>query len=245
MGSDALVLACVAIARSSHGRSYRMIAIQPPAYFPSLAYTALLHHVDHFILADTFPYRRKTFQNRSKLRNAQGGHWIQIPLFGQPHGAPIDTVEIETGGRWREKHWRSFKYDYRTTMYFDYYAERFHPFFNREWTVLANCTSRSVELQAEFFGLDTTLTRASSLDGAPKTNARIAATVGADLLVVPEGEESDVEDVQVQSFRYDHPTYHQNFEGFEPGMSAMDLVFNYGREAIRQLVGGIQTPDVA
>ena len=222
-----------------------MIAIQPPAYFGPLAYTALLHHVDHFILADTFPYRRQTFQNRSKLRNAQGGHWIQIPTFGHPEGAPIHTVDIETGGRWREKHWRSFKYDYSTTMYFDYYKETLRPFFDRTWTQLADCTCRSVEVQAEIFGLGTTLTRASSLDGTPDTRADIAAAVGGDVLVVPDGETVEGTDVEVQHFDYDHPTYHQNFEGFEPGMTALDLAFNYGREAIRTLAGGIRTTDPA
>jgi hypothetical protein len=222
-----------------------MIAIQPPVYFPPLDYTALLGHVDHFILADTFPYRRKTFQNRSKLRNAQGGHWIQIPLFGQPEGAPIHTVDIETGGRWQEKHWRSFKYDYRTTMYFDHYADRFQSFFDREWAALANCTCRSVELQSALFGLDTPLTRATSLDGAPDTLDDIAAAVGADALLVLQGENPDVSDLHIESFHYDPPTYHQNFEGFEPGMSAMDLVLNYGREAIRHLMGGIHSENAA
>ena len=222
-----------------------MIAIQPPAYFPSLAYTALLQHVDHFILADTFPYRRKTFQNRSKLRNAQGWHWIRIPIYGRRDGAPIHTVDIETGGRWREKHWRSFKYDYRSTMYFDYYAETLRPFFEREWTELAPCTCRSVEVQAEIFGLGTTLSRASDLEGAPDTHTGIAAAVDADVIVVPEGEAPDVGNATVQPIEYEHPTYHQNFEGFEPGMTAMDLALNYGREAIRILAGGLHTTDAA
>lgn len=219
-----------------------MIAVQPPEYFPPLAYTALLQHVEHLVLADTFRFRRKTFQNRSKLRNAQGAHWITIPLFGRPDGARLHTVDIETGGRWREKHWRSFMYDYRTTMYFEFYEDTFRPFFDEEWTTLAECTCRSVELQAEIFGLDTSLTRASELDGAPSTLTEIVEAVGAETVVVPEADEvPEVEGVEVEVFHYDHPTYHQNFEGFASGVSAMDLAFNYGREAPRMLAGGKQT----
>jgi hypothetical protein len=216
-----------------------MIAIQPPEYFPPLAYTALLQHVDHFILADTFRFRRKTFQNRSKLRNAQGAHWITIPLFGQPEGARLHTIDIETGGRWREKHWRSFMYDYRTTMYFEFYEDTFRPFFDEEWTNLADCTCRSVELQAEIFGFDTSLARASALDGAPSTLDEIVEAVGAETVVVPERSElPTLADVNVEGFSYEHPSYHQNFEGFESGVTAMDLAFNYGREAPRLLAGG-------
>ncbi len=223
-----------------------MIAIQPPAYFPPLAYMALCAQVDHFVLADTFRYRTETFQNRSKLRNAQGGHWITIPLFGHPEGRPLCDVDIETGGRWLEKHWRSFLYDYRTTMYFDFYRDQFQPFFETTWEALADCTCRSVRLQASLLGLDTTITRATALTGAPASRAAIVETLadGQSLdedepLVVPAGEPPAEElKMPVQAFEYEHPTYRQNFEGFEPGMTALDLVFNYGREAPRRLMQG-------
>lgn len=216
-----------------------MIAVCAPEYFPRLEYTALLQHVDHFVLADTFRYRRHSFQARSKLRNSQGWHWIEIPLFGRPEGAPIQDIAIETGGRWREKHWRSFMYDYRTTMYFEYFEETFRPFFEQRWEHLGPCICRSVELQAELFGFDTELSRASELEGAPATVAEVVDVTGVDTLVVREGEElSDVDVSEVQTFTYEHPTYRQNFEGFEAGMSATDLVFNYGREAQRILAQG-------
>ncbi len=218
-----------------------MIAVHPPEYFPPLAYTALLQHVDHFVLADTFRFRRETFQNRSKLRNAQGAHWITIPVFGQPEGAQLHTIDIETGGRWREKHWRSFMYDYRTTMYFEFYEDTFRPFFDEEWTELADCTCRSVELQAEIFGFDTTLTRASDLEDSPSTLEAIVKAVEADTVVVPQKDDlPTVEGATVERFHYDHPTYHQNFEGFESRVTAMDLAFNYGREAPQLLASGVE-----
>jgi hypothetical protein len=217
-----------------------MIAVQPPSYFPPLNYTALLAHVDHFILADTFRYRSESFQNRSKLRNAQGGHWISIPVFGQPDGAPIADVDIETGGRWREKHWRSFLYDYRSTMHFEYFQEPLHAFYETDWTALADCVCRSVALQAELLGLQTDLTRASTLDGGPSSVADVAETVGADVLAHPAGDPPDTDvPADLRPVRYDHPSYRQNFEGFVPGTTALDLLFNYGREAPRRMMRGL------
>lgn len=223
-----------------------MVAVQPPAYFPPLSYTALIGHVDHFILADTFRYRSETFQNRSKLRNAPGSHWITIPVFGQPEGAPIDTVEIETGGRWREKHWRSFLYDYRSTMYFEYYQATFQPFFEVEWDTLADCVCRSVTLQMELMGLDTPVTRASSLEGRPRGLDAILDATEADALAHPADQSvPDASSVPVESIRYEHPTYRQNFDGFEPGMTALDLLFNYGREAPRRMMRGLSSSEPA
>lgn len=218
-----------------------MIAVQPPEYFPRLEYMALVQHVDHFVLGDTFPYRRGTFHDRSRLRNAQGWHWITIPLFGNPHGAPIHEVKIETGGRWREKHWRSFLYDYRTTMYFEYVQDTIKPFFGHTWEVLAACSCRSVALLADLFGLETTLHRASDLVGSPESVADVVQAIGAQTLVVPESEAdvSSISGAEVRGFTYDAPTYRQNFEDFESGMTAADLVFNYGPQAPRCLAQGV------
>jgi hypothetical protein len=217
-----------------------MIAVQPPAYFPPLAYTALIGHVDHFVLADTFRYRSETFQNRSKLRNDQGGHWITIPLFGRPEGAPIHTVEIETKGRWREKHWRSFLYDYRSTLFFEYYQSALHPFFEVEWAALADCACRSVALQLSLMNIDTPVTRATDLEGRPRSLEGILEATGAEALAQPADRAlPGAVPVPVERVRYDHPTYRQNFEGFEPGMTALDLLFNYGREAPRRMMRGL------
>ena len=220
-----------------------MIAVRPPEYFPRLEYLALLQHVDHFIVADTFPYRRQSFQNRSKLRSPQGWHWITIPTIGQRDGAPLLEVQIKTEGRWFEKHWRSFLYNYRSTMYFEFFEDVFRPFFECSWERLSRCTCRSVELLAEMFGFGTSITRASALNDCPRSVSAVVQTVEAESVVV--AEESDLSPVpagvEVRTFSYDHPTYRQNFEGFEAGMSAADLVFNYGREAQRILARGART----
>jgi len=220
-----------------------MIAVQPPEYFPRLSYTALIQHVDHFVLADTFPYRRQSFQDRSKLRSPQGWHWISIPVFGKREGAPICEVELKTEGRWREKHWRSFLYNYRTTMYFEFFETSFRPFFDRSWTQLGPCACRSVEILADLFGLRTTVTRASELDGTPGDLQGILRATDADVLATTDREQSVSTEAEVHPLTYEHPTYHQNFEGFEPGLSAADLVFNYGREARRLLADGLRTHD--
>lgn len=216
------------------------VAVRPPEYFPRLRHVALLQHVDHFILADTFPYRRKSFQDRSKVRSPQGWHWIAIPIFGQRDGAPLRDVGIRTEGRWFEKHWRSFLYNYRSTPYFEFFEASFQPFFEKTWTQLSACTSRSVEVTAELFGLQTPVTRASALDGTPTTLPDVLRSVSAGTLVTPTElpPEAVPNAVDVQYFAYEHPMYRQNFEGFEPGMSAVDLVFNYGREAQRILARG-------
>lgn len=217
-----------------------MIGIGPPEYFPRLEYMSLVQHVDQFVFADTIPFRNETFHHRTKLRESDGWHWITIPIFGNRDGAPIHTVRIETGGRWREKHWRSFLYDYRTTMYFEYFERSFHPFFEYEWESLGDCLCRSVEVSAELFGMGTSFRRASSLPGSPADFGEIVGALNAHTVVVPAWfAQGAASTSPVEIFQYEHPTYRQNFEGFEPGMTAVDLAFNYGPEARRILASGV------
>ncbi|MFK7845291.1 MAG: WbqC family protein [Rhodothermales bacterium] len=38
---------------------------------------------------------------------------------------------------------------------------------------------------------------------------------------------------------FTEPAYRQHFEGFEPGISALDIVCNYGPEASGIIAGGV------
>jgi len=77
-----------------------MIAIHPPAYFPGLRYMALLQQVDAFVLADTFPYTRRSMQRRSRLRNPQGWQWITVPLQARQQGRPLVEAAINDDDPW-------------------------------------------------------------------------------------------------------------------------------------------------
>lgn len=217
-----------------------MIAIRPPEYFPRPNYVALMHHAETFVVADTFQYSRQSFHNRTKLRNPDGWQWITVPLKSYGHREAIRDITVDHHDRWQERHWRSFMYNYRSTMYFEFFEDRFRPVFEEEeWRKLGHLTSRTVEIVARLIGVDTEILRASELPGAPNSVSSLLETLdaGSSPLLVPEStaavDGSAADDVQVLSF--DLPSYRQNFEGFEPDMSAMDLAFNYGPEAGRMI----------
>jgi hypothetical protein len=223
------------------------VAIRPPEYFPNLAYFALMHEADLFVVADTFRYRRQTFQNRAKLRNPNGWQWITVPLESYGYNEPIREVQIETGGRWLEKHWRAFQYNYRSSPYFEYFESRIEPFFEREWTELGALTCASVELLHDLLDLSTPLVRASTLEGTPRTADEVMEHVEAQTLIIPEEDAGRHASgaMEIQTLAYESPTYRQNFEGFEPGMSAADVLFNYGPEAVSIIAEGATVADHA
>ena len=218
-----------------------MIAIRPPEYFPRLEYAALLLVVDRFVLADTFQYSRQSFQNRTRVRNPQGWQWVSIPLKGRQHGRPICQVQIRQVEAWQKRHRKAFEYNYRPTPYFDFYEAAFAPLFRQPWTHLADLTCATVELLHTLLGEPTTLIRASTLAGQPAGLRELLDEVGPEPLLVPAvSAPVDAQAVSpLQVLHYAHPRYRQAFDGFEPGMTAFDVLFNYGPEAASIIKEGI------
>lgn len=218
-----------------------MIAVRPPEYWPRLSYFALMEQVDRFVLADTFQYSRQSFQNRARLRTPGGWQWISVPLRGGQHGRPVAQVVIEGGDYWMGKHWRAFIFNYHTTPFFSYYEAALRPLFDARWERLGDLTGATVEVLHGLLGMRCMLQRASALPGRPSSLPDVLAAAGDAELVVPtEAAGHDTSALpSARVLAYEHPVYHQNFEGFAPGMSVLDLLFNYGPEARHVLRRGL------
>jgi hypothetical protein len=219
-----------------------LIALRPPEYWPGLAFFALMDEADRFVLADTFQYSRQSFQNRARLRTPQGWQWISVPLKGGQHGRPVQEVEIWERPAWLRKHARAFAYNYRSSPFYEYYEPLMTRLFDSRWTHLSELTCATVSLVRDLLGITTPLVRASALPGAPDALPAVLNAVQAEgLLSPPEAAEHDAAQApRVRVMNYDPPSYRQNFDGFEPGMSAVDALFNYGPEALTLLRSGVR-----
>jgi len=210
-----------------------MLAIRPPEYFPRLSFLAHVAAADRMVLADTFQYSRQSFQNRTRLRTPQGWQWLSVPLLGGQHGRPIDEVEIDNREPWARKHWRSLTYNYSSAPFFVFYGQDIYDLLHQDWKCLGDLTCATVELLSGLFGLNTRVERASNLPAKPANLAEALLQFNkARLIVAEETARHDARLVQTAVLlRFDEPTYRQNFTGFEPGMTALDLLFNYGPDA--------------
>ncbi len=210
-----------------------LVAVRPPEYWPRPLFVALMDAADRVVLADTFPYSRQSRQNRTLVRTPSGGQWLSVPLAAGRQGRSIREIEIRGPFRWIRKHWRAFAYNYRTTPFFEFYEPELAPLFEREWDCLGALTCASVEKVAELFGIETPLVRASEVEGAPSTARDIHLLAGGAFLSAADTVEADRRLTQVGAVVHlGELRYRQNFEGFFPEMSALDLLFNYGPEAL-------------
>lgn len=219
------------------------LAVRPPEYFPRLAYVALFGGVDCFVIADTFPYSRQSYQNRCRIRTAQtnGSTWLSIPLAGSASGkSPLDICVAEET-RWRSNHWKSILHHLGSSPFFSHFEPEIRAILETSFANLADITSKTTIWLAKSLFPETKIIRASELTSRNQSLADILKTINPTTFVtLPESADRDCQitesfglTVEVLDFR-EQPR-RQNFPGFVPDCSSLDLLLNYG-PAARSLV---------
>lgn len=218
-----------------------MLVIYPPEYLPRAAFFAQMGQADICVLADTLQYSRQSYQNRTRIRNPQGWQWLSVPLKARQHGLPIDAVCIDNRRHWARQHLKALQYNYSSAPFFDYYYEPMACVLRRSHTTLGPLLCDLIRCIHSFLQIQTPLLLASELEGVPRSVDAIQAVIGdADLLSDVAVAHRDMRyAAELSVFSYKPSVYRQNFDGFEAGMSVLDLLFNYGPEAMRVLNEGI------
>lgn len=224
-----------------------MIVIRPPEYFPRPEYAALLLEADYVVLADTFPFSRQGYHNRSRIRTAQerGWMWLTVPRMGGTVGAPVQSVPIDYGQPWMRTHRRAVHINYSMAPFFEFYKDGVDALLKREWPSLSTLTVATTRWLMEALGATAPLVCASSLPGAPDSLPAVWASLSGEVLgTLPESAEGDALHLQAQDgivrvLRFEETARRQNFPGFIGGTSALDLLFNYGPDAGAMLREGV------
>ena len=114
------------------------MTILPLAYLPSVEYFAHLLRGGCVVdLGEHFVKRSE--RNRARILATDGVMELTVHVrnANRPR-QPVRDVRIDYSKRWQHQHWMSILSAYRNSPYFDHYRDRFEPFYNREFTFLAD-----------------------------------------------------------------------------------------------------------
>ena len=114
------------------------MTILPLAYLPSVEYFAHLLRGGCVVdLGEHFVKRSE--RNRARILATDGVMELTVHVChaNRPR-QPVRDVRIDYSKRWQHQHWMSILSAYRNSPYFDHYRDRFEPFYNREFTFLAD-----------------------------------------------------------------------------------------------------------
>ena len=217
------------------------VAIHQPQYLPWLGYLDKLDRADVFVLLDTVQFKKHEWQNRNRIRTAQGWQYLTVPVL---HEFPqrLDRVRINNQTDWRRKHLQALDIHYRKAPHYDRYVPQFRELYAGDWDLLAPLNGAILGLLAEAWGITTKVLSAGQFAAREEQTGRLVdlcKAVGADCYLAGAGgrdymnlQEFEAAGITVEFQDFSYPEYAQVYSPFIPGMSAVDLLFNCGREGI-------------
>ncbi|MBI4351134.1 MAG: WbqC family protein [Elusimicrobia bacterium] len=214
-------------------------AIHQLQYWPGLRFFSKLRSADLFIYLDDVQFEKREFQNRNRIRTARGWQYLTTPVISKGRFAQkINEVEIENTADWKADHLRAIKLNYARASFFKEYLPGLEELYSRDYRLLADLAIATMELLKEAFAIKTPVKFSSEYGVAETASARLArlcAAAGADEYLSGAGAKAYLDPgvfsfagikLSWQDFR--PREYKQAFPGFEPDMSALDLLLNCG-----------------
>ncbi|MBF0176827.1 MAG: WbqC family protein [Magnetococcales bacterium] len=220
------------------------LAIMQPTYLPWAGYFGLMDQVDQFVLLDVVQYDRRSWQQRNRIKTADGPLWLTVPVLSKGlREQRIQDVVIDGERDFVVTHERSLRTAYGRTPFFATYSSGLFEILAKGHGKLADLTIELIQWLRDQLGMRTPLVRASSLEtSGSKADllAGICTTLGGSLYISPPGSREYLDattafsdrGIPVRYFAYEHPHYTQPFGEFIPYMSVVDMLFNHGPESL-------------
>jgi len=224
-----------------------IIAVHQPQYLPWIGYFHKIDQADVFMLLDTVQFKKNEWQNRNRIKTAQGWQWLTVPvLYRYPQ--LIQEVSINNKVDWQRKHRQAIISNYKKAPHYGLLEIFFEEIFSLSWEIISQLNIEVVRRLNRILGIDTSLYVASEIGAFPEDPDErliaIAKHFGAETYLAGAGgrgymdlNKYDKAGVQVVFQDFRHPVYDQLFGEFEPFMSVIDLIFNHGDESLKILRG--------
>jgi len=221
-------------------------AVHQPQYLPWLGYFDKIRRADIFCYLDDVQYKKNDWQNRNRIKTAQGWQWLTVPVryrFPQK----ICDVTINNALNWKKKHLHTLATNYNRAPFFKRFAPAFEEIYAQDWRFLADLNIALVECLKKAFRLDRLpAVKSSALRLRQDPTDRLidicrqlkADTYlsGPDGVIYMDLERFKQNGIQIIVQEFVHPVYPQLFSDFRTQMSAVDLLFNCGPEGLEKIL---------
>jgi WbqC-like protein len=202
--------------------------IHAPDYLPGPAFWAAALRSSTVVLLSGAQYVRQSRHNRARVRTPDGVQWLTIPVRRGQLGHSIARTELMPGSQWRRIHRKALRYNYGRTPFYEHYVDELEDAMPEAPRTVADVTVPLVRLLADWLGCEADILEESgTTSGDPDRRGYC--------LEGPDG--------KVFCVACEVAPYRQAFPGFEPGLSAMDLLFNHGPSSRDRILSGSRVLD--
>ena len=193
--------------------------ILPSVYYGSTEYWAALVQGGSDVVIDLGEhYVKRSERNRTEIMTSGGVMQLSVQLAhaNRPR-QPIGSMRVDYSKRWQHQHLVAMESAYRPSPYYDYYADRFAPLYEREWERLVELNMAIMERVCAILKVP-----------VPRTSASYVEATADDLDLRPKHTEP----------LYRLEPYVQVFSDrmeFVPRLSIYDLIMCEGPETVGYL----------
>ncbi len=224
-----------------------IVAAHQPQYLPWLGYFDKIYRSDIFVLLDNVQFKKNEWQNRNRIKTAQGRQWLTVPVRYK-HPQLINQVKINNKDKWQHRQRQAIISNYKKASHWHLLEEFFEEIFSSKWQYISQLNIHVVKKLTELLGITRSLYVASELGEFPEdpddrlialtkhfdADTYLAGSGGREYMNMEKYAESGIEVIFQE---YEHPVYDQLFGDFKPFMSVVDLIYNHGQASLEILRG--------
>lgn len=194
-----------------------------PAYFGPISQFVALLKAEEVVFENDDNYQKQTYRNRMYIYGANGKLLLNIPIKHtgtKSNHQKYRDVRIENDFPWQKEHWKSLHTVYRSSPFFEFYEDEFHPLYHQKFDFLMDFNYRCLELALECLQVELSFEKTEEYYRNPKDMVN-----GRQL-------------IEAKARRYDMEPYTQVFQdkfGFLNDLSIVDLIFTEGPNAVNYL----------
>ncbi|MBQ5735098.1 MAG: WbqC family protein [Lachnospiraceae bacterium] len=224
-----------------------MLTIHQPNYW---AYPGLIGKImrsDKFLYLTKVQFDKSSWQNRNRIRVKEGWKYISVPVENKgKDGQLIADVKISNMTNWRNQHLNAIKFAYQKAPYYDEYFPFLKELYSKKWSELqeldifiTNFVLKELESKTEIlYDRDFNFEGEKNellIDICHKLDEKeYMSNKGSENYVdIEKFNESGIQHIYIN---YDGAEYSQVYDGFEPGLSVLDMLLNCGPEKTKQII---------
>jgi hypothetical protein len=226
------------------------VVILQPSYVPWRGYFHQIAKADLFIFYDDVKYDKNGWRNRNRVKTQSGARWMTIPVLNhgvETNHTPICDIQINWAQDWNRVHWNTITANYARAPFFDRYSHQLKSFYEQHPLQLANFTIETTIWLARQLGIGhTQFMRSSEIEGITghKTDRliQILQKVGATHYISGPSARDYIETslfqeagIHLEYMEYNYPEYPQLYPPFDPQVTALDLLFMVGPDALKYI----------
>lgn len=223
--------------------------ILQPSYIPWRGVFHQAHKADIFVFYDCVQYDKHGWRNRNIIKTPHGAQWLTIPVQSTgcvSEGKAIKDIFIIQGSPWNEKHRKALQQNYAKAPFYKNYCSLLESIFSRRDDYLADFTCATTEMIARELGIrHTEFVRSSRMQAEGTKTDRLIDILkkvqATHYISGPSGQSYIEKDkfldagISLEFMVYDYPEYPQLHGPFQPQVTILDLLFNTGPDAWRNI----------